>query len=243
MVDRFLIIGQPRSGTTLLQTLMNSHPGIHCRGELFDPWQIDDDGHKTTEMAAIRDRDARPRVFLEDMLSDQAAASRGVDWIGAKLLFQHNPRLFSRIIPAHPRWRLIYVTRPNKLAQFSSAVQVSRTNRWVDLDGTAQPPKIKPDPRHASGECNRLENEDYFLRHWFDTLPNPRLVVTYPMLARGEAAATVLSFLGLDPAVPLSTPLHRQGQPRVIDRFENAEDIAAHFTATNRAAWLEGETG
>jgi len=242
-VGRFLILGQPRSGTTLVQTLVNSHPACHCRGELFDPWQIDDDGAKDKRLEAVRARDRDPAGFIAAMLSDAAAAERGVRWIGAKILFQHNPRLLDTIVPAHPDWRLVLVGRPNKLAQFASLAQVRRTGRWVDTEGDADPPRIAPDPRYAASECNRLENEDFLLRAWVESLPNPRLVLSYAEAATGAADARLRAFLGLGEGAPLTTPLHRQGQPVILDRFENRDEIAAHFTESGRADWLGAEVG
>ncbi len=125
-----MIIGQARSGTTFVQTLMNAHPDILCRGELFDAWQIDHDGRKDTRLDAVRARDADPSGFLLRFLAGEGLRRKPAH-IGFKMLTQHHPRLLPDIIPAHPDMPIIHVSRDNKLAQFASNQQVKK-NRPLD---------------------------------------------------------------------------------------------------------------
>ena len=238
----FLIIGQPRSGTTYLQTLLNSHPRVHCRGELFDPWQIDDDGHKTKDFEAVIARDAAPEAFLDAKLAGEGLdGAEGLHRIGAKLLFQHNPRIMSHYIPLRPELALIHVRRENKLAQFSSLQQVARTQQWTSTESRAPAPAIKAAPGWAAAECNRLENQDFLLSHWLETLPNPLLSLTYRALFAEDFESRVLDFLEVEPVGELRSPLVKQGGNRIIERFENADAITQYFRATGRADWLEEE--
>lgn len=240
-MPRFVILGQPRSGTTYLQTLLNSHPDLHCRGELFDPWQIDDDGTKTKAPEAIAARDLEPIAFFDRMMSGDGLG-RTPPWMGAKILFQHHPRLFSELIANTPDLVILYVRRRNKLAQFASLQQVRKTGRWTDTgqDGKAQAPKLSPHPYWAKSECNRLENEDFFLERWLETLPNPVLTLEYTILPLPETQERVAGFLSM-PGARFSSPLRKQGQNRILDRFENTDEIKAHFTAIGKAAWLGTE--
>lgn len=240
----FLIIGQPRSGTTYLQTLLNAHLEIHCRGELFDPWQIDDDGEKTRGLDAVIARDAAPEAFLDARLSGaDRALPAGITRLGAKILFQHHPRLFSAYIPQRPQIRLIHVRRENKLAQFASLQQVARTNRWTGTEPGAPAPRIGAGPLWAASECNRLENEDFLLAQWLSGCANPLLSVTYRGLFAPDFAARVQAFLGVAPQAELRSTLVKQGQDRIIERFENPDDIARYFASTGRGDWLEPELG
>lgn len=238
----FLIIGQPRSGTTYLQTLLNSHPRIHCRGELFDPWQIDDDGHKTKNFEAVIARDAAPEAFLDAKLAGEGLdGAEGLHRIGAKLLFQHHPRILSHYIPQRPELALIHVQRENKLAQFASLQQVARTQRWTSNEPSSPAPSIKAAPGWAAAECNRLENQDFLLSQWLESLPNPLISVTYRSLFADDFEQRILDFLGVAPEGRLRSPLHKQGGNRIIGRFENADAIAQYFCKTGRSAWVEQE--
>lgn len=236
----FLIIGQARSGTTYVQTLLNSHPNVQCRGELFDAWQIDDDGDKNTDPAAIRARDRDPETFLKQMLSGKGLGWRRPKCIGFKMLTQHHPALLQRILPAHPEMALIYVTRVNKLAQFASDLQVKKTGQWTQTNLGGTPPQIEPAPYWAAAECNRLENEDFLLGQYLGSLPNPQIRLRYAQLHEAATVTSLLSLLGL-PDRPLSSPLIKQGQNTVLDRFANADAIREHFEAIGRGDWLGAE--
>ncbi|WP_370206595.1 sulfotransferase [Pararhodobacter marinus] len=241
-MDPFLIIGQPRSGTTYLQTLINAHPDAHCRGELFDPWQIDDDGEKTQGLDAVIARDADPAGFLDARLkAPRGLLRRGARCIGAKVLFQHHPALFARYIPDRPGLRLIHVRRENKLAQFASMQQVAKTGQWTAPAGGGAAPKIDAAPFWAASECNRMENEDFLLDAWLATLPNPVLRVTYRGLFARDFETRLQDFLGLKVSGPLTSSLKKQGQNTILDRFASPGPIERYFRETGRADWLGPE--
>ena len=238
----FLIIGQPRSGTTYLQTLLNAHPEIHCRGELFDPWQIDDDGTKTRGLDAVIARDAAPLAFLDARLAGaDGGLPGGASLIGAKLLFQHHPRLLAEFIPQRPEVRLIHVRRENKLAQFASHRQVEQSGCWTSTTPGPPAPQIAAGPFWAASECNRLQNEDFLLAQWLEGLDNPLLSVTYRGLFAPGFVARVQEFLGVERPCALRSPLVKQGQDRILDRFVEADAIARYFRETGRGHWLEPE--
>jgi LPS sulfotransferase NodH len=238
----FLIIGQPRSGTTYLQTLLNEHPRLLCRGELFDPWQIDDNGVKTTGLEAVIRRDADPIGFLDAMLAGEGLKPQhNARVLGAKILFQHHPAVFARFIPARPDIRLIHVQRENKLAQFASGRQVAKTGKWTATAPTGASPKIEAAPFWAASECNRMENEDFLLGEWLKRLPNPVLQASYAGLFAPDFATRVQAFLGVETQANLSSPLVKQGQNNILDRFSKPDPIARSFRETGREAWLGPE--
>ncbi|SEN45071.1 LPS sulfotransferase NodH [Pseudorhodobacter antarcticus] len=239
----FVIIGQARSGTTYLQTMLDSHPHIHCRGELFDPWQIDDAGRKTKDFDAIVARDANPCDFMDRMLAGEGMqrAAKGVQVIGAKILFQHSPDLMAQYIPMRPALRIIHVVRHNKLAQFASSAQVAKTKVWTATSQPAPAPLINAAPQWVSAECNRLQNQDFLLTHWLGSIANPVLTLTYQDLFRDAALQAALDFLGVTATQKLNSALIKQGQRRIMDRFANPGPIAAYFATTGRADWLEDE--
>ncbi len=240
-MPRFVILGQARSGTTYLQTLLNSHPDVHCRGELFDPWQIDDNGKKTKDLSVIEARDRDPIAFFERMMRGEGLLLPS-GWMGAKILFQHNPLIFSDLIANDPELVILSVRRSNKLAQFASLQQVKKSGRWTDTGaaGRREVPKLTAHPFWAKAECNRLENEGFFLGHWLSGLPNPVLELDYASLPLPPTQAKVADFLSITQA-RFSSPLRKQGQNRILDRFENADEIEAHFTAIGKGAWLGPE--
>lgn len=241
-IRHFLIIGQPRSGTTYVQTLVNSSRRMICRGELFDPWQIDDNGRKNRDLAAVRARDADPAGFLTDRLAAGNWADPP-DWSGAKVLFQHHFALFRDVIPANPSWHVVHVRRANKLAQFASQLQVNASGEWTRVRGKGDAPRIKCSPQWAMSETNRLANEDFLLSAWIDSLPNPVLRLEYDRINHRQTPQALIRFFGLSRFTRLHSPLVKQGQNRISERFENRQEIEEHFAAVGREDWLREEIG
>ena len=239
----FVIVGQERSGTTLAQTLVSSHPKILCRGELFDVWQIDDSGRKTTDPAALFARDADPEGFLRRKLAGEGLHPPVPPIIGFKLLTQHNPDILMRVIAANPDWKIIHVRRENKLAQFSSRQQVGKTGKWTSLTDAGHGPQINVAPKRALAQCNLLRLEDELLHSYLDRLANPLLTVRYETLYQSQTHHALAAFLGVDPKARLTSPLRKQGQNHILSRFENADDIRAQFEGSGLGHWLDDELG
>lgn len=236
MPCRFLLVGLPRSGTTWLQTLLNSDPRILCRGEPFDAWQIDDNGKKTRDLPALIARDADPGAFLDAFLDTGHAAT------GVKVLFQHHPALLQRVIPDRPDLVLIHVTRENRLAQFASLRAAQLSGKWTATDGApAAPHALEVDPRWTAEMTNELETRDFLLARYLDTLPHRRLTLRYAELAAPGTQARVTEALGLPPGPPMSTPLSKQGANVIADRFADPAPLRAYFEGTGRGHWLDAE--
>ncbi|PRY24947.1 LPS sulfotransferase NodH [Aliiruegeria haliotis] len=238
----FVILGLPRSGTTYLQTLLNSDPRIQCRGESFDPWQIDDDGQKINDFDRLVARDANPAAFFDERLSLRKWGTKdALEAVGIKVLFQHNPRLLSDILPSRPDLKLIFVHRANKLAQFASMRHTEITGEWTRT-GAGQPaPKLKAHVHWLTSQCNELANKDFLLGHWLQTLPNQLLTVEYRDMFAPGFDRRVLEHLGLPPGAGLSSPLRKQGNNTVVERYENADEIADYLTRVGKANWLGPE--
>lgn len=240
-MKQFVIIGLPRSGTTYLQTLLNSDPRILCRGESFDAWQIDDDGVKTTDYEAIVARDADPGAFFDERLSLRDGPSGPLSAVGLKILFQHNPRLFAEVIPARPAVRLIFVHRRNKLAQFASMRQTQISGEWTRTAPGALPPKLEAHVHWVAESCNELETKDLLLQAWLSSLPNPVLSVEYREMFAPDFQARLMAHLEMTPDATLASPLLKQGNNTVLRRYADATTLSDYFTRIGKADWLGAE--
>ncbi|MBS0125693.1 sulfotransferase [Thetidibacter halocola] len=127
-MQRFIILGQPRSGTTHLTTLLDSHPDVICAGELFNPYimmgMTNDAGDD-----AILARDAAPRRAAEAFF--EQAEAEGARAAGFKFMLGHDIAVL-KWISRNPDIRIIYIRRANKLAQVASLIKANQTREWVD---------------------------------------------------------------------------------------------------------------
>lgn len=240
-VCKFVIIGLPRSGTTYLQTLLNSDPRVLCRGEAFDAWQIDDNGRKIRDLDALISRDADPAAFFDERLALGDGPAGPLSAVGLKILFQHNPRLLSDVLPARPGIRILHVHRRNKLARFASMHHAKATGIWTRTEEAAPPPPLEANVRWIAEVCNELGTKDFLLSAWLDGLPNPVLSLEYGALLAPETGPRLLGFLGLAPAATLRSPLRKQGARVILDRFADRSAVAAYFGGIGHADWLGAE--
>ncbi len=238
---RFVLIGLPRSGTTWLQTLLNSDPRVWCRGEPFDAWQIDANGRKTRDLPDLVARDADPGGFFDAFLAETRPSGEPLAAIGLKILFQHHPALLQSVLPERPDLVLIHVMRENRLAQFASLRQAQITGRWTEKQTPPTPEPLRVDPRWAAEAANEFETRDFLLARYLDTLPHRTLRISYTDLADSRVQAQIFGALGLTDSPAWSSPLHKQGANRVADRFSDPEAMRAYFEPTGRGHWLEPE--
>jgi hypothetical protein len=215
---RFLMLGRPRSGTTLLYRLLDQVPGLHCDGEVLHHAVL------------------APRAFL-----NRLAGIKSSPLWGAKLL---SYQMFEmQRIPDHRAFlaglvadgfRLIHIRR-DTWEQSLSLSLAQETDLYHIRAGeaageTAEGGRLRLDPARMVAQIRwnlaMLDYEDRLLA------PLPHLVVDYGRdLARPEAHQStverICAFLG-HPAGPVRADLERTGGRT---RVENMDEIRAALTA------------
>ena len=236
---RFIIIGLPRSGTTYLMTLLNSHQDVSCAGELFNPYSIVAHEGPDYDPAKVFQRDHAPRYFLDQFFKEQEAGSAAR--IGFKLMLGHNLRVLT-YLQEMPDVPLIYVWRNNRLAQVASFLKAVQTKNWAQTRRSADMSKrIVATPQTISHYWHEYATMDFLFEQWVKTLPNPQFKVEYRDLFKPGFNAQVCDFLGIGLDRKMKSPLVKQGANRVLDRFENPGPIDAYIKRVGRESWLETE--
>ena len=239
---RFMIVGLPRSGTTYLMTLLNSHPQVYCAGELFNPYAIIDKDSRDT--AQLRARNLTPRYFLKEFY----AAHEAEPWakIGFKFMLGHNIRVLTGLLEM-PELRdvsLIYVHRNNKLAQVSSLIKANASQNWAQTRKSSHiRQKINADPARISHHWHEYATLDFLFSQWLPTLSQRVISLEYRDLFVENFNARICAFLGLSPNRNMKSPLVKQGSNRIVDRFEHPEVIERFFNKAGLGHWLEDEIG
>lgn len=235
---RFLVVGLPRSGTTYLATLLNSHRDILCSGELFNPQAIVSIGGLDSDYEALLARDAMPLRFMAKFFADVDPEPRAV---GFKYMIGHHVRLLRKLAD-DPDLALIYVWRENKLAQISSLIKAARSKAWAQKRENAHvQAKISVDVRNLTQRWHEYETYDYLFSQVFETLPNPRLKVEYRELFAADFNARIIEFLGVEPDLKMSSKLVKQSANTVLERFENPGPVERYFRLVGYERWLGAE--
>ncbi|RGP38496.1 sulfotransferase [Pseudotabrizicola alkalilacus] len=236
---RFVIIGLPRSGTTYLMSLLNSHPEVSCSGEVFNPYSIIETGEADYDTGRLFTRDTAPRYFLKDFFERYEAEP----WkrIGFKLMLGHNIRVLTQL-PELADMSIIYVHRNNRLAQVASYLKAMQTLNWAQTSRTREmKQKIVATPQLISHQWHEYAAMDFLFASWLRTLPNPSITLEYCDMFKPEFNAQICGFLGVAPDPAMASPLVKQGANRVLDRFEVPEPIEAYIRQLGLADWLENE--
>jgi LPS sulfotransferase NodH len=209
---RFVVLSQPRTGSSLLCGSIRWHPQILMHGELLNPYYDDD---------LPREGAARFRTAMA--VTTHAA-------VGCKLhACQPNPdrveweaawdELF-----ADPTIKVVHLTRQDTLAQLASWKIADLLDRWGDQTDVTERPVIRIDPAELA-----------WFRRWNATAYRVRLArlqrhtilpVTYESL-RDQWQATVdavLRFLGVEP-MPLDPCATRNETRPLWEVISNYHDL------------------
>lgn len=236
---KFLILGLPRSGTTYLMTLLNAHRDVLCAGEQFNPYAIIDAQSESRDFAALAARDQGARAFSDSFFT--AHADSPCRRIGYKFMIGHNINLLAGL-PDMRGLSLIYVYRRNKLAQISSLIKANQTKRWAQAEKDAHVTrKIDAGPLQISQSWHEFATQDFLFSRWFETLPQRRLTLEYCDLFEAGFERKICDFLRIKHDPEMKSPLVKQGNNRIIDRFETPGPIRSYFTQLGREAWLGRE--
>lgn len=237
-MSRFLIVGLPRSGTTYLMSLLNSHKDILCAGEQFNPYAIIDvdSANRTKDDLVVRDKD--PVKFLQDFFETRSGLSQAV---GCKWMIGHHLEILN-YIPTDPELRIIYVWRENKLAQTASLFKALKTRQWA----TRHADQIDDSPIDAGAfqviqRVRETQIQDATFQTWLAQLPNPTITCEYRDMFKPGFEESICAFLGTEYDSEMQSPLVKQGSPDILARFEKKQAVSAYFTQIGRADWLGNE--
>ncbi|SDY83587.1 Stf0 family sulfotransferase [Citreimonas salinaria] len=236
---RFLILGQPRSGSTYLMTLLDSHRAIACSGEQFNPYAIVGTTGRSSRPADLLERDRDPVGFLRRFFDEAEAAE--VDRVGFKFMIGHDARVLAAL-PEMTDLTLIHVWRENRLAQVSSFLKAVETRRWTQNreDGDLAR-KVAVGPRRVYHQWHEFETRELLFRSWFDALPHRRISLEYRELFAPDFPARICDFLQVAPDPAMRSPLVKQGANRILDRFEEPGPVVDYMRALGFERWLGPE--
>lgn len=232
---RACLVAEPRSGSNLLASLLDSHPAIAFHFELFNPDAVylaarlrpALEARHGGELAPAR-RDRRPHGWLKRVLKTTEAADPAARVVGFKLFAgQCDPVLRHQC--RAPEIAVIRLTRRNRLAQYASLKSALASQRWTDRDGPAIEEKVHFEREDFLRYTTVLDAQARQVDAWLGL--KRRCLVTYEDLTespeRREATlARILEHLGLE-VTPLTSGLSRQDSRPTLERFDNPGDAIA----------------
>ena len=234
----FVLVGMPRSGSTLLAAGLAEHPAVRVFGELFHP------DHEQRATVHALPADGEESVFFDPERDDAIAFLRRnvfqeregpLAAVGFKLFGDHvmgpgSDRLFFRLRDEIPDLRVLHIFRPNYLEMLVSLETALLTEEWVvfgpDATPAAPPVRVRLDPELAQAFFARIETVDRFLADHFAGPAYHRVVYDDLDVSFGPTMARVFAFLGLPPRDVAPTTV-KQRNATLRERIENFDEFAA----------------
>lgn len=216
----FVVLAQPRSGSTYLCDLLDGHPAAVCHGELFHGRCIFyargfalRPGLEPQRAAALRR--SSPLGFLEAVVA--ASLADGIRRVGFKLFPEHEPIVLDWLA-RHRTIPVLRLRRRSWLAQYSSFRIAQLDGTWFNVPGGQRTRRVRFSLRGYLDYAERLAAEERLIHALLRG--RPCLELDYETLGRPEVQQRILGFLQLPPA-PLSSRYVKQDRRDTLRRFSN----------------------
>lgn len=234
---RFVLLANYRSGSTLLASLLNSHPEVFCDGEIFYPFIVGGprSGKMLSPHAYVRGRENFSRgntAYGFDLKLDQLSK------VNSQCLHGPFGDLVARL---HGEgWKLVHLSRRNLFRQCLSNHLARARRVWHQTEEVGLGAQ-RIEPEDLWRQMVRFEKLAALETECLRDLPRLELVYERDLLAaenHGETAGRVFAHLGLGPA-PVKTALRKVSAPHPARDVLNYEELAAFIRGTRFAAFVD----
>lgn len=219
----FVIVAHARSGSHMINSLLNSHPDIRSNGEKFNLVNQEECDLLFSEYATIPDKTEK---ILGFKLAYQLRTNKRND-------------IWSKILKNN-QFKVIHWYRSNLLRVYVSREIATKTEKWM---GRGEQPglsdkKIMVDMDQCMRWINKMSHLHTLIQ--FDFRHHLCFSVSYEnFLFDKNKAIEILNFLGVDSTIQLSTDLIRQNPEPLDQLIINYHEFAAAFQKTKWSVFLD----
>ena len=242
---RYVMIAQPRTGSTLMNLLLASHPNVLSFGEILHPAEETRRDNSVRSRIPVLTLDDDIIEYLENYVYKEYPDS--ITAVGFKLFYDHarNPEWSPvREYLRDTQVRVIHLKRKNLLDRYLSFELAMRSNVWVDLKDKNNAPNqpITLDPKKCFQNFHKTkwfegETDDFFK-------DNPKLEVIYEELANDpdRNSRRILDFLKVDHQELTSKTRKQQtkNKAEVIANYDELKQLLIR-ALSNGQEWAKEE--
>lgn len=258
----FIVYGGQRTGSTLIRTSLNGHPGIVCFGEVLLPWLDSEPSLRGALQSQgcpqwIRMMPAVRRRFLESLWHENAATGAGA--VGVKIMYNQIslwPKLSYLYPPAgrlfldsgllgwlrHNEAVVVHTLRRNHLKMVVSHVRARQTGEFHRRNSqeTGATCKVVVPVRGLMARLRRIESAEKVARAAVRGLRTMDVYYEdYIGGKRGEIEAGLCAALGQPvPASGLTSPLRKVSSDDLRELVANYDEIAMILAGTRYEGFL-----
>ncbi len=234
----FVILGTPRTGSTLLYSYLNSHPDILCLRGVYGSTNKINFGKYYGELPEeyqseelIKLRNERPVEFLDSYVFKNY--SKPFKAIGFKYFYEHDKHLKNKnelvnYFEANSNIKFVHLKRDNLLGALFSYKRALAQQQWTIAD---------PDFKTIISiqECSDYFQNILSNQKRFDTLfPERTLQVKYDNLINEaeQTLKTVQQFIGVE-VMNLTTETKKNKEIKLSEFIINYYELKTHFKNTD----------
>ena len=227
--EYFVVLGEMRTGSNLLETTLNEFPGVTCHGEPFNPFFIVSPNQHTQEYLGVSmsQRDADPFALLSALREQGGLA-------GFRLFHNHDARIRAHVL-ADPACAKIVLTR-NPLDSYVSGKIAKETRQWklhnVAKLKTAQ---VAFDSAEFEEHLTTLQTAQLDILHALQTTGQSAFFIGYDDLNDVDVLNGLAQWLGVEGRIDApSRKLKKQNPEPVEAKLTNPEALAPGLARLDR---------
>lgn len=229
MARRFVILCLGRSGSSHLQSLIDSHPEARCFGELFS------DRAPPDSPAFIYSQHQDAGAYLDELMG--ARRERAVGFKLPMNSIRAHPAA-AELVSRASDLLVIRLSRRNLLAQLVSRRLQAATRVSHSINGTYGDATVEIDPRRAINALERMEADEVELDGY--ALGKPAFRIMYEELAAGEKLDALQHFLGLE-SRPLRSWFEKLRTRPLSETVANWDEVGCALRGTRFEDFLGKE--
>lgn len=244
---RFVIISQPRTGSTHLVTRLNGHPEILCNGEIFNSQAIYLRWPRTAISAPTLSRlqemrNANPLAFLEEIFATTFERKH----IGFKIFETHDRAVLKHVIRTRDI-RKVVLYRSNVLANYSSMKIARASQTWKLRRGDSPDSEGSPQVEFDCAEFVQFHNKyvNFYARiiERLNKASQAFFLMRYDELNDDHIFDSLVRFVGANgDELRASSGERKQNTSDIVSRFSNHSTVSEFLESRNLAHWRnEGE--
>jgi LPS sulfotransferase NodH len=243
----YVIVGMPRTGSTLLATAINQHNKVTCFGELFHPVKNEREnvhciikgGKKLFFDPDNDDAIDFLRSHVYNLPEDEKKAV-GFKLFGDYVRGRGSDQLFIRLKNGIPDLKVVHIVRYNYLDVLVSREVARKTRKWVayaDQESNTQELISNDDVtleisiEMAERFFNSMRQVDDFLQRHFGA--DKYYKIHYQDLSDNfvEEMGKIFNFLGVE-AIEVKAKTIKQAVRESREKVNNYETLREHFAGT-----------
>lgn len=228
--NRFIIFAQTRTGSNLLQNLLNSHPEVYCDGEIL--WDLSKSRLKKVDF---------PYLYINGKsISTKKLKVYGCNIkINQTIEYSDWLSLMSNLYRRN--WKIIYINRLNLLRQSISELIAQKSNVWIAKE--SQNYDIK---KHYIN-CEQLIKTIELHKHYgekelkiLENLPHLKVVYENDLFSSDQHQYTlnqIFNYLEIK-AVSVKTNLINTSAEKMSDVIDNYDEFRGAIAKTEYKSFL-----